>query len=163
LSRHPLLLVVDNFEQVVESATAVARLLERSPRTSVLITSRRPLGVYGERELAVAPLTAPPDEIKTVDRAADYDTVQLFVQAAQAVVGRASDPMLDAIQALLDNGLIHVDDTEGGSRYRMLETVREYARERLTQSGEADAVRARHADYYVHPAARSGRASRVAP
>src|SRR5205807_9578037 len=42
-------------------------------------------------------------------------------------------------------------------------TVREYARERLTQSGEADAVRARHADYYVHPAARSGRASRVAP
>jgi DNA-binding CsgD family transcriptional regulator len=55
---------------------------------------------------------------------------------------------------LVDKSLVVADDTDAGMRYRLLETVRQYAQEKLGQSGEADQVRTRHRDHYTTTAAR---------
>ena len=54
-----LLLVLDNFEQVLPAAVAVARLLEGTSAVRVLVTSRAPLHLSGEQELPVPPLMLP--------------------------------------------------------------------------------------------------------
>ena len=54
-----LLLVLDNMEQVADAAPFVARMLSRAPRLRILITSRVPLWICGEREFAVDPLPLP--------------------------------------------------------------------------------------------------------
>ena len=54
-----LLLVLDNFEQVVAAARVVADLLAASPGLAALVISREPLRVRGEREYAVPPLEVP--------------------------------------------------------------------------------------------------------
>lgn len=51
-----ILLVVDNCEHVLDAMPLIGQLLERCPGLKVLATSRAPLGLYGERELPVAPL-----------------------------------------------------------------------------------------------------------
>jgi predicted ATPase/class 3 adenylate cyclase/DNA-binding CsgD family transcriptional regulator len=61
--------------------------------------------------------------------------------------------VLDLLTLLVDKSLVVADDSPGRSRYRLLETVRQYALEKLGESGEADAVRARHRDYYTALAA----------
>jgi predicted ATPase/DNA-binding CsgD family transcriptional regulator len=55
----------------------------------------------------------------------------------------------DQLALLVDKSLLSRVVHEGTSRYRMLETVRHYARERLEESGEAAALGERHRDYYV--------------
>ena len=57
--------------------------------------------------------------------------------------------VLDLLSCLVNKSLIVVARGEGGSRYRMLETVRQYASEKLRESGEAGAVGGRHADFFV--------------
>jgi predicted ATPase/class 3 adenylate cyclase/DNA-binding CsgD family transcriptional regulator len=61
--------------------------------------------------------------------------------------------VLDQLTLLVDKSLVVADDGGGSTRYRLLETVRQYAREKLGESGEADAVRARHRDHYTEMAA----------
>jgi predicted ATPase/class 3 adenylate cyclase/DNA-binding CsgD family transcriptional regulator len=78
------------------------------------------------------------------------------LDAAQAVAG--SDDVeryqvLDQLALLVDKSLVVADDSRGRTRYRLLETVRQYAAEKLGESGEADAVRSRHRDYYTSLAA----------
>lgn len=73
--------------------------------------------------------------------------------AAVEAVGMTDLPcdVLDGVEALVDQNLMRqVDGTDGESRYRMLETIREYATERLAASGEAAAVRARFIAYYLN-------------
>src|SRR5919205_440256 len=54
-----LLLLLDNFEHVVAAAPVVAQLLAASPELKVLVTSRAPLHIRGEREMTVPPLALP--------------------------------------------------------------------------------------------------------
>ena len=57
--------------------------------------------------------------------------------------------VLDLLSLLVDKSLVVAEDTDGAMRYRLLETVRQYALEKLGESGEADAVRTRHRDHYA--------------
>jgi predicted ATPase/class 3 adenylate cyclase/DNA-binding NarL/FixJ family response regulator len=80
-----LLLVLDNFEQVLAAASVVAELLEAAPGLKVLATSRAVLGVYGEHDLAVPPLTLP-DLSRPIrpEALTHYEAVRLFIERAQA-------------------------------------------------------------------------------
>ena len=78
------------------------------------------------------------------------------LDAAQTVAGGGDVQryhVLDQLTLLVDKSLVVADDSRGRTRYRLLETVRQYALEKLGKSGEADAVRARHRDHYTTMAA----------
>ena len=78
------------------------------------------------------------------------------LDAAQAVAGAEAVEryqVLDQLSLLVDKSLVVAERTSGRTRYRLLETVRQYALEKLGESGEADAVRSRHRDYYTAMAA----------
>jgi NB-ARC domain len=79
-----LLLVLDNFEQVLEAALLAGELLS-APRLKVLATSRIPLGVYGEHEYAVPPLKVPdPERLPGLEDLSQYEAVRLFIERAKA-------------------------------------------------------------------------------
>lgn len=81
-----MLLVLDNFEQVLAAAPQVADLLEACPNLSILVTSRAPLHLRGERELVVQPLAVPAlKEQMDLQRLSQYASVQLFIQRAQSL------------------------------------------------------------------------------
>ena len=80
-----MLLLLDNFEQVVAAAPAVTALLGECPKLKILVTSREPLRVRGEHELAVPPLAVP--NLAHVPKSKElllYAAVALFVQRTQA-------------------------------------------------------------------------------
>jgi DNA-binding CsgD family transcriptional regulator len=79
------------------------------------------------------------------------------LDAAQAVAGGGDIQryqVLDQLSLLVDKSLVVADDSRGRTRYRLLETVRQYALEKLGESGEADPVRTSHRDHYTVLAAR---------
>ncbi|MDQ4038360.1 MAG: hypothetical protein M3313_08435, partial [Actinomycetota bacterium] len=261
------LLVLDNFEHVVEVAPLVAGLLAACPNLSVLVTSRSRLHLYGEHDYPVPPLMLPEAEVGTSARqrggqpviqdVAESEAVQLFVARARAVrpdfglsdanapavaelcrrldglplaielaaarVNVLSPPaMLDRLErrlplltggprdlparlqtmhdaialshdllseqeqivwrrlsvcaggctldaaeaiaggpdlgadvfeviaSLTDKSLVRqYEGPHGLPRYVMLETVREFGRERLESNGEGESIRRRHADHFV--------------
>jgi predicted ATPase/class 3 adenylate cyclase/DNA-binding CsgD family transcriptional regulator len=78
------------------------------------------------------------------------------LSAARAVAGGTEVEryqVLDQLTLLVDKSLVVADNTGGRTRYRLLETVRQYALEKLGESGDADTVRSRHRDYYTALAA----------
>lgn len=233
LARHigdaRLLLLIDNFEHLMDAAGDVARLVEACPNLTVMVTSRELLTVGSERAYPVPPLEPRDGEDLFVARAhasmpgfspgadvaelcARLENLPLALELAAARVrllspqqlldrlgsrldllkaGRAADPRqqtlratiewshdllsseeqrlfaslavfrggctldaveavcetdLDTLQSLVDKSLVRVRD---GQRFWMLETIREYADERLEASGEADDVRRRHAQFFL--------------
>ena len=253
-----LLLLLDNFEQLLAAAPVVSALLSMSPTLKVMATSRASLRISAEHEYPVPPLLLPDRERPPEPRLlSQYEAVMLFVERAQSVRpdfeltgeniltvaeichrldglplpielaaarikilppqailerleqrldlltggardlplrqqtlrgtidwsyellrpdeqklfarlaafvgGRSLDAvaavcstdadsgagLLDAVATLVDNNLLkRADDTEE-SRFLMLETLHEYATERLEESGEAEDVRRRHAEYFL--------------
>jgi predicted ATPase len=78
--------------------------------------------------------------------------------AAERVAGHKTDDfdVLDLLSRLVDKSLVVVDrERDGEPRYRLLETVRQYGRERLTEDGEAPAVRRRHVTEFLTLAERA--------
>jgi len=260
-----VLLVLDNFEQVIDAAAQVNELLARAPKISVLITSRSPLRVYGEREYPVPPLGVPdPKHLPSLAGLSQFESVALFIERAmavrpdfavnsgnapavaeicarldglplaielaaarirllspQAIMDRLGDRMgllssgardlperqqtlrgaiawshdlldevdrrvfarisvfaggatldaaqmvlfdagepgdaLDAIGSLVDKSLIRQEtQADGEPRFRMLETIREFALEQLVARGEEEALRERHAACVLGFAERAG-------
>ncbi|KAF0957257.1 protein kinase domain-containing protein [Rhodococcus sp. T7] len=254
--RH-LLLILDNCEQVVDAAAALAETLLRScPELRILTTSREPLTLGGEAVLRVPPLTAPdPDRPPTLRGLPRYDAITLFTQRAAAAVPGfeitednrvtvaricrrldglplpielaaarlramspeqilqrltdrytlltrgnrgaptrqqtlrlsidwshdlctpaeqqlwarlsvfagsveldaaedvcATDPaegdLLDVVTSLVDKSILIREDAGPVVRFRMLETLRDYGREKSEQSGEHSVLRRRHRDWY---------------
>jgi predicted ATPase/class 3 adenylate cyclase len=86
----------------------------------------------------------PPDEQALFRRLAVFAGGCTY-ETAEQVAG--ADP--DTLQSLLDKSLLRKREAELGSRYWMLETIREYASERLDASGEAEVVQRRHAEHYL--------------
>ncbi|MDT5013860.1 MAG: hypothetical protein QOD39_20, partial [Mycobacterium sp.] len=92
------------------------------------------------------------------------------LDAAQFITGSGEVEhfqVLDQLTLLVDKSLVVAEAGIRGTRYRLLETVRQYSLEKLGESGEADAVRTRHRDYYTAMAAlldapaRSGMEQRI--
>jgi len=96
LMEKQLLLLLDNFEQVITAAPVVAELLRACPGLAILVTSRAPLRLSGERVFPVPPLALPPAPVSdgqpiieggpdTPARMTRYAAVSLFVERATAV------------------------------------------------------------------------------
>jgi predicted ATPase len=81
-----LLLVLDNFEHLLLAGAAVADLLAACHRLKVLVTSRAPLRVHGERELLVPPLGVPdPNDVLELHILAVIPSVQLLCDRASGI------------------------------------------------------------------------------
>ncbi len=91
-----------------------------------------------------------PDERLLFDRLSVF-AGSFSLEAAQAICadgGLRAEAILDLLQGLIDKSLVSIEETPRGSmRYRLLETMREYARNHLQESGEAASVRRRHRDW----------------
>jgi predicted ATPase len=84
LRERQALLLLDNFEQLLDAAASLAALLRGAPRSKLLVTSRSPLRVSGEQEYPVRPL-------------ADEEAVRLFIERA-----RAAKPSFEADEAVME-------------------------------------------------------------
>src|SRR5437870_3136019 len=81
-----LLLLLDNFEQVLEASPALVELLQACPSIKIMVTSRAVLHVEGEYEFSVPPLSLPdPLHLPAYEELLHYAAVALFVQRAQMV------------------------------------------------------------------------------
>jgi predicted ATPase/serine/threonine protein kinase len=255
--RAPMLLVLDNFEHLVQAAPQLTELLTTSPSLKITVTSRAALHVYGEHEFPVPPLAVPDlRSLPGLEALAQYPAVALFLERAlaaksdfeldrhnapavieictgldglplaielaaarvkvlspsamrtrlasrlQLLTGGARDlpqrqqtlratidwsygllspaeqklfrrlsvfvggctlegveavcdtksdlelDLLDGMASMVDKSLVHqIEQKNGESRFLMLETIREYAREKLTESGEEAPTRRAHAAY----------------
>ncbi len=108
LREKQLLLLLDNFEQVVNAANQVADLLGACPRLTVLVTSREALHVRAEQEFPVPTLALPdPKHLPDLTTLSQYEAVALFIERAQAVqpdfqVTNPNAPAVAEICARLD-------------------------------------------------------------
>ena len=264
LRERRLLLVLDNFEHVIDAAPRVVELLAACPGLKLLITSREVLRLSWEQDFPVAPLGLPaPGRLPPPDALAQVPAVEFFLARARAVspgfgltrdnaaavagiciqldglplaielaaarvkvlspeailerlqtrrqvlaaglrdlparqqtlqaamdwshelltvdereflrrlsvfaggftleatAAVAAGPrvgegrLIDLLTRLLDKSLILRDGHEPRSRYRLLETVRQYAEQRLRESGELDGVRSRHLEWCLNLAERA--------
>jgi predicted ATPase/class 3 adenylate cyclase len=108
LKEKEMLLVLDNFEQVVDAGAAVEQLLQAASRLKILVTSRAVLHRYGESEFPVPPLALPdPSHLPEVSALSQYESVALFIERAMAVkpnfnVTNDNAPAVAEITARLD-------------------------------------------------------------
>lgn len=82
LNQHERVLVLDNFEHVLTAASLVADLLSQSPQVRIVVTSRIPLKLRGERQFPVEPLAVPSASFDTWEELQASEAVQLFVDRA---------------------------------------------------------------------------------
>ncbi len=86
LHQKQMLLLLDNFEQVVSAASQVADLLATCPKLKILVTSREVLHVRAEHEFPVPPLELPdPKHLPNLATLSHYPAIALFLQRARAV------------------------------------------------------------------------------
>jgi predicted ATPase/class 3 adenylate cyclase len=86
LHERETLLLLDNFEQVMEATPLLEGLLAAAPRLKVLVTSRAALRIYGEHEFPVPPLELPDTRrLPEPEALARYEAVKLFIERARAV------------------------------------------------------------------------------
>jgi predicted ATPase len=159
---------LDGIPLAIELAAARVRmfsapeLVERLDARFRLLTGGR--GAVERHQTLRAAIDWSYDVLAARDRAV-FDRMSVFaggctLGAAQAVC--SSDDLdevevVDALASLIDKSLVVTERSDGGTRYRQLETVRQYAEEHLLGSGEADAVRERHARHFAGFARDAGR------
>jgi predicted ATPase/class 3 adenylate cyclase/DNA-binding CsgD family transcriptional regulator len=134
-----------SLEEILGSLHDRFRLLTGGSRTAV----RRQQTLRASVDWSHALLTVPERilfrRLSAFSGGFDLDAVQQI--AGDDEVERYQ--VLDLLTLLVDKSLVTAEDSRGRTRYRLLETVRQYAAEKLGESGEADAVRERHRDYFV--------------
>jgi predicted ATPase/class 3 adenylate cyclase len=86
LRHRTALLVLDNFEQVIEASDVVTRLLAAAPAVRIVVTSRGPLRIRGEQEYPVSPLELPDSrDLPGLEELTRFEAVALFVERATAI------------------------------------------------------------------------------
>jgi predicted ATPase/serine/threonine protein kinase len=102
------LLLIDNFEHLVEAAPVLAEVLALAPSLKLLVTSRAALHVYNEHEFSVPPLALPDAKsIVSANELSKFSAISLFVQRAAAVkpnfeITEENAPIVAEICARLD-------------------------------------------------------------
>ena len=87
-----------------------------------------------------------PDECKLLKRLSVFAGGWVF-EAAESMFSDMD--VLELMPQLVNKSLVVMDEEGNEPRYRLLETIRQYARDKLLESGEAEEIRNRHLDYYV--------------
>jgi predicted ATPase/class 3 adenylate cyclase len=135
LAERTILLILDNFEQVGSAADVLLELLHRLPSLHLLVTSREPLGLRGERLYDLQPLELP-EQTTSARVIAAADSVQLFVERAQRV-NRAfqlteenARGVANICQAVAGLPLA-IEIMAAAARYRSLESLLEAGNELL--------------------------------
>lgn len=146
LAERTLLLVFDNFEQIVAAAPRVGEILAAAPQVKAIVTSREPLHLSGEQEFQVPPLGLPdPRKLPPLEALSHYDAVALFVQRARAVessfnVTNENAPAVAEIAARLDGLPLAIE--LAAARIKLLSPDRMLARMQdrlsLLRSGSPD-------------------------
>jgi len=136
--------------EIVDSLHDRFRLLTGGARTAV----RRQQTLRASVDWSHALLTVPE---RVLFRRLSVFMGGFDLDAAQAVAGTTEVErfqLLDQLGLLVDKSLVVAENASGATRYRLLETVRQYALEKLGESGEADEMRGRHRDHYTSMATR---------
>jgi excisionase family DNA binding protein len=129
LRERELLLILDNFEQVLAAAPVVTTLLGASPALKILVTSRERLRLNGERVVPVMPLAVPAAD-ENAASIAGADAVRLFVERAQAInpsftVTERDVPVVGEICRLLDGLPLAIELAAPRVRHLPLATLRD--------------------------------------
>ncbi len=186
LQEQHMLLVLDNYEQVVVTAPLLADMVANYPHLKILVTSRTRLHVPSEQEYSVVQIAARLSDASRLltggERTAlprqqslqatiewSYDLLSeqertLFcrlcafaggctLEAAEAVCagdGVEEGEVLELLSHLIDQSLVHMqEERSGDARYRLLEVIRQFGREKLETKGEAIVLSRRHRDWYL--------------
>ena len=152
---------LDGLPLAIELAAAWTRLLS-PPALLARLDRRLPLLTGGPGDLPARQQTlrvafAWSHELLAEPEQALFRRLAVFrggatLDAAEAVDRAASTtlaPVLEGVAALADQSLVQVREVGGEPRVQLLETVREFGLERLAESGEEEATRAAHADYFL--------------
>jgi predicted ATPase/class 3 adenylate cyclase/DNA-binding NarL/FixJ family response regulator len=132
-------------DEIVESLHDRFRLLTGGARTAVRRQQTLRASVDWSHALLTEPERALLRRLSVFMGGFDLDGVQTV--AGTTEVERYQ--VLDQLSLLVDKSLVVAENAGGRTRYRLLETVRQFALEKLGESGEADDIRARHRDHYA--------------
>src|SRR5439155_209775 len=153
-----MLLVLDNFEQILPPGPSVSALLASGPDLNVITSSRAPLRISRAQEFPVPPLDLLDGGRRRLFARGAGFVAGAMLEQLEPVCGPASEiggGVLDRASELLDSSLIRQQDAAGEPRFRMLVTVREFANEKLGTSGEDATIRDRHLAAYLALAERA--------
>lgn len=139
-----------SLEQILERLTDRYRLLTAGSRVAPSRQQTLRLSVDWSYDLCT------PDEQRMWRRLSVFSG-GFELDAAEGVCARADDSVrtLDLVASLVDKSILTVDETDSVARYGMLETLRDYARERLDEAGETSWCRRLHRDWYLALAERA--------
>ena len=108
LRTRSVLLVLDNFEQIIDAAPAVGEILKGAPMVRIIASSRAPLRVYGEQEFPVPPLGVPDThDLPPLESLSQYAAVKLFIDRATSIkpdfsINNENAPAVAEITELVD-------------------------------------------------------------
>ncbi len=146
LAERQMLIVLDNFEHLIEGVAILTDLLSCAPRLLVLATSRTPLRIREERLFVVPPLAlAQPEDLSSMARLAQVPAVALFVQRAAVIdasftLTRANAEAVSAICERLDGLPLAIELAAARTRLFNPQTLLERLDQRfsLLNRGAAD-------------------------
>ena len=131
-----LLLILDNFEQVLPAAGLVSSLLAAAPGLKTLVTSRASLQLSGERVFITPPLATPNSEDLPLEQLTQVESVALFLQRAQSLrpdfaLTQVNAPAITAICSRLDGSPLEIELAAARMRLLSPETLLSHLDQRL--------------------------------